>query len=74
MLLSTNMLDHIPGYFGLHATYGHYMGYTQLNLIYSNLLPFFIGTAVPYFIFSLAWNNSLGIVRITDGNTHVLKC
>lgn len=50
------------------------MRYTQLSLVYSNLLPFFIGTAMPYFIFSLAWNNSLGIVRITDGSTHVLKC
>lgn len=29
---------------------------------------------MSYFIFSLAWNNSLGVVRITDGNTHVLKC
>lgn len=64
MLLSTHMLDHISSYSWLHAAYGHKLGYTQLSLIYRNSLPLFIGTSVPYFIFSVEWNDSLGIVRI----------
>lgn len=71
MLLSAHMLDHISSYSWMHAAYGHKVGFTQLSLIYSNCLPLFGGTS---FIFSVEWNDSLGIVRIIDCDTRVLKC
>lgn len=74
MLLSKNVLGHISSHPELHAAYGHRFGYPPLSLIYSNVLPLFIGVDVPYFIFSVEWNDSLGIVRITDCDMKVLIC
>lgn len=50
-----------------------FMAIGWLSLIYSNLLLLFIDTDVAYFGFSVEWNGSLGIVRITDCDMKVLK-